>query len=584
MQHLLPVLACIAVAGCTAPPVQPPPATSFPPLVADEFPGAASLLDGFDARSEEAQWLAHDRALFGLRLDRDGEVVRWLLLIEAPLGQQIVARSPDGDEFSIGVGATAVWRFGVTGGDGTREIRVESRLATVRAKVFTAAGELLTDTEASLPVDLLGRGVLPAIDSVREATAAGAAAPVDGAWIEGVLAVRELLDIVRENDALADYFWQVVEKPSLWSVVTSLGVSVAITTSLEQSVPADTPPPIPPAERTFSAPLSIRVNGAPALFVDLLATDPRRPFALCGGIIAAIARHPTRPDTTFRMQLLAARLGAAEAKPGQANGFVGSKPGDEREVAGVKLCWCPAGRFLMGSPPTEPERRPGEDQVEVTLTRGFWIGKYETTQGQWKRVLGQLPGPLTAELLEGDDYPVGNVNFGEAEVFCQELTELGRRTGVLPEGWEFRLPTDAQWEYACRAGTTTATHFGDQLSSRQANFKGKPYRGAEQGPSLDRATRVGSYPANAWGLHDMHGNIFEWCRDWYHRRLPGGADPDLHHAKATATPSEHGDVSRVRRGGCWSDDGWALRTAFRLRFEPERRYDHIGFRVVVVQR
>ena len=81
----------------------------------------------------------------------------------------------------------------------------------------------------------------------------------------------------------------------------------------------------------------------------------------------------------------------------------------------------------------------------------------------------------------------------------------------------------------------------------------------------------------------MHGNTFEWCRDWYHARLPGGVDPDLYLARATATKSEHGDISRVRRGGCWADDGWACRSAFRLRFEPERRYDHIGFRVVAVR-
>ena len=145
--------------------------------------------------------------------------------------------------------------------------------------------------------------------------------------------------------------------------------------------------------------------------------------------------------------------------------FTGAKAGDEREVAGVRLCWCPPGKFTMGSPPDEPERRPGEDRVEVTLTRGFWTGKYEAMQGQWKRVMGQLPGELTAELPEGDDYPVGNVNFAEAEGFCAQLTELGRKSGELPEGWEFRLPTEAQWEYACRAGTTTATAFGDKLSS-----------------------------------------------------------------------------------------------------------------------
>src|SRR4051812_10178019 len=138
----------------------------------------------------------------------------------------------------------------------------------------------------------------------------------------------------------------------------------------------------------------------------------------------------------------------------------GTKAGEERTVAGVGVCWCPPGTFTMGSPPAEPERRPGEDQVEVTLTRGFWAGKYEVTQGQWGRAAGELPGPLTAELPAGDDLPVGNVNFAEAEAFCGRLTDLGRRAGDLPAGWEFRLPTEAQWEYACRAGTTTATAFG----------------------------------------------------------------------------------------------------------------------------
>src|SRR5206468_6957911 len=96
------------------------------------------------------------------------------------------------------------------------------------------------------------------------------------------------------------------------------------------------------------------------------------------------------------------------------DGFDGTKAGEARTVAGIKLCWCPPGKFTMGSPPGEPERRPGEDQVEVTLTRGFWAGKYEVTQGDWKRVVGDLQGPLTAELPAGDDYPVGNVNFSEA--------------------------------------------------------------------------------------------------------------------------------------------------------------------------
>jgi formylglycine-generating enzyme required for sulfatase activity len=238
----------------------------------------------------------------------------------------------------------------------------------------------------------------------------------------------------------------------------------------------------------------------------------------------------------------------------------------------------------MGSPPSEPERRYGEDQVVVTLSKGYWTGKYEVTQGDWKRIMGDLPGPLTDELPADDDLPVGNVNFAEAEGFCAKLTELGHKAGTLPSEWEFRLPTEAQWEYACRAGTTTATAFGDKIGSKQANIKGdKPYNGAERGPTLGRAAKVGSYPPNDWGLHDMHGNTCEWCRDWFHMKLPGGVDPDLYAAKDTATKNRTGDVSRSRRSSCWCDDGWPCRSAFRMRFEPERRYDHIGFRVVAIR-
>jgi formylglycine-generating enzyme len=163
------------------------------------------------------------------------------------------------------------------------------------------------------------------------------------------------------------------------------------------------------------------------------------------------------------------------------------------------------------------------------------------------------------------------------------LTEKSRAAGDLPKEWESRLPTEAQWEYACRAGTTTATSFGDTLSSKQANFQGKPYNGAEDGPSLKRAARVGSCSANPWGVHDMHGNVFEWCRDGDHAKLPGGVDPDLYSTRTTSLFSRTGSVSRMRRGGCWADEGWPCRSAFRAPFEPERRSDHIGVRVVAVR-
>lgn len=261
--------------------------------------------------------------------------------------------------------------------------------------------------------------------------------------------------------------------------------------------------------------------------------------------------------------------------------FEGSKAGEEKEIENIKMCWCPSGSFCMGSPKDEPERRSGENQVKVTLTKGFWMAKYEITQVQWKQIAGAFPGPFTAG--EGDLYPVYTINFAEAEDFCRKLTAKARSSGQLPPGWEFRLPTEAQWEYGCRAGTTTATAFGNSLSSKQANFQGKPYNGGEQGPSLKKAAPVGSYLPNAWGLYDMHGNEYEWCRDWYHNNLPGGVDPDLYGAQSTAVKNGDGTISRVRRGGCWADEGWPCRSAFRLRFEPDRRHDHIGFRAVAVR-
>jgi formylglycine-generating enzyme len=289
------------------------------------------------------------------------------------------------------------------------------------------------------------------------------------------------------------------------------------------------------------------------------------------------------PAFLFIVGLVGYRCGASKNAQHQDSTyfFIGQRAGDERQVAGNKLCWCPPGRFLMGSPPEEPERRSDEDQVEVILTKGFWMGKYEVTQGQWKRVIGKLPGELTEAGGKGGDLPVYNVNYAEAETFCRKLTELGHISSDLPIGWEFRLPTEAQWEYACRAGTTTATPFGNKISSKQANFQGKPYNGAEEGPSLKRATKVGSYQANAWGLCDMHGNVVEWCSDWYHAKLPGGKDPDLSQVKGTRNGD--GTFSRSRRGSAWVDDGWVCRCAFRQRFEPERRYDHIGFRIVAVK-
>jgi formylglycine-generating enzyme required for sulfatase activity len=213
---------------------------------------------------------------------------------------------------------------------------------------------------------------------------------------------------------------------------------------------------------------------------------PSRRFVLAGSLSA----------------LAAGRLAAQPA----ADGFAGAKAGAEREINGIRFCWCPPGRFLMGSPPDEPGRRDNENQVAVTLTRGFWMGKYEVTQGQWARVLGQTPGPLIGGA--GSEFPVYFISYGDAQNFCRALNAEAHSTGALPAPWRFDLPTEAQWEYAARAGTTTPYAFGTAITPAQANF-GKPYSGRASGIPGEVATPVGAYPPNAWGLHDMQGNEFE---------------------------------------------------------------------------
>jgi formylglycine-generating enzyme required for sulfatase activity len=268
---------------------------------------------------------------------------------------------------------------------------------------------------------------------------------------------------------------------------------------------------------------------------------------------------------------------AVEAAAARA-AFAGTRAGEARTIGGMALRWCPAGAFRMGSPADEPGRRADETPVDVVLTAGFWIGQFEVTQGQWVRLMGAVPGELSAG--RGGEFAVYWVSFVDAENFCRRLTEVARAARELPAGWEFGLPTEAQWEYACRAGTTTPFAFGARLTPELGNF-GRPFRGAPAGYPDGSGLPGGKYPANAWGIHDMHGNQWEWCRDWYHAQLPGGTDPDLH--AVPGRPNGDRSYSRVRRGGAWPETEAFCRSAARLRFEPERRSNHIGFRVVLVR-
>ena len=250
---------------------------------------------------------------------------------------------------------------------------------------------------------------------------------------------------------------------------------------------------------------------------------------------------------------------------------------DLGDAVKLTLCYCPAGSFVMGSPASEADRGDGENQVQVRISQGFWLGQTEVTQGQWEAVMKTTPAQQKAKgdsYLEvngvGEDHPMYFVNWEDAQAFIAKLSLCA----ALPEGWKYALPTEAQWEYACRAGTSTVFGYGESLSSQEANFNGDfPYGGGAKGPNLQKTAVVGGYKANGWGLHDMHGNVFEWCADWYGEKLEGGNDP------VGALTGSY----RVFRGGSWFDYGNCCRSAFRVRDEPGDRFSFLGFRLAAVR-
>jgi formylglycine-generating enzyme required for sulfatase activity len=265
---------------------------------------------------------------------------------------------------------------------------------------------------------------------------------------------------------------------------------------------------------------------------------------------------------------------------------------------GMKLVLIPAGSFQMGSPATEDERDEMELQHEVTISKPFYIGAYEVSQAEYSKVMGAPQeggkrnpfnngGRFNEKNGGGPDHPMENVQWDWAVEFCKRLSALPEEKKV---GRTYRLPTEAEWEYACRAGSMTPFHHGTSLSSKDANFNGNyPHGDAEKGPYLRRTSKVGSYKPNAWGLYDMHGNVQEWCADWY--------DPDYYKKSPKTDPQgpEKGVVPtgyknrntpgvgqwyRVIRGGSWLDEARGCRSAYRFRAMPNEPYQLIGFRVV----
>ncbi|HUS35904.1 MAG TPA: formylglycine-generating enzyme family protein [Verrucomicrobiae bacterium] len=230
----------------------------------------------------------------------------------------------------------------------------------------------------------------------------------------------------------------------------------------------------------------------------------------------------------------------------------------------MKLNWVAPGRFVMGSPPAEAGRSNDEGpQTEVTISRGFWLGVCAVTQDEWKSIAEGATG-LNAEpsFFHGDHLPVEQVSWTDCQNWLQELNAL--EESHLLDRFEYRLPTEAEWEFACRAGTQTPFNVGELENSAwyAANSNGQTHAVGEKKP-------------NSWGFHDMHGNVWEWCQDRY-GALPGGSVIDPQGPIA--------GLNRVFRGGSWGVAASRCRSAYRVWNKPDYRDYTVGFRVALGER
>ncbi len=229
----------------------------------------------------------------------------------------------------------------------------------------------------------------------------------------------------------------------------------------------------------------------------------------------------------------------------------------------LEMIWVEPGTFTMGSPTTEAGRSTNETQHEVTLTQGFYLGKYEVTQAQYQAVMTGNTDGLNAtpsNWPNNADRPVEKVSHDDIQKFLTRLN--AQQAGNIPEGWAYVLPTEAQWEYACRAGTTTAYSWGDSITTDNANYSDSGY---------SQTRDVGQYSANPWGFFDMHGNVYEWTADAYASYATGAQTDPFNVGTSGST--------RVIRGGSWANTGTSLRSAHRYDHTPSYRHIHIGFRL-----
>jgi formylglycine-generating enzyme required for sulfatase activity len=257
--------------------------------------------------------------------------------------------------------------------------------------------------------------------------------------------------------------------------------------------------------------------------------------------------------------------------PGEAHRYIESlSEGIDLEMVAI-----PGGEFLMGSPEDEPERYGDESPQHSVSISSFFMGRYPVTQAQWRVVasFSRVERDLDADPshFKGDDRPVEQVSWYDAVEFCARLS---RHTGR-----EYRLPSEAEWEYACRAGTTTPFHFGEMMTTEVANYNGSSYADGPEGESRGETTPVTEFGiANAFGLCDMHGNVWEWCLDHWHDSYEG-APKD-----GSAWLSDDERARRIIRGDSWYDDPGYCRSAYRNHNPPDYRKYDLGFRVVVAPR
>ncbi|MGB8701104.1 MAG: SUMF1/EgtB/PvdO family nonheme iron enzyme [Thermosynechococcaceae cyanobacterium] len=241
------------------------------------------------------------------------------------------------------------------------------------------------------------------------------------------------------------------------------------------------------------------------------------------------------------------------------------------EGINLEMVAIPSGEFMMGSPQTEHEQFAREGPQRKVTVQPFFLGKYPITQAQWRIVAGlpQVKRPIDTDpsRFKGNQHPVEQVSWLDAEEFCLRLSQATGRT--------YRLPSEAEWEYACRAGTQTPFYFGETLTGNLANYYSDvTYQQEKKVKSLSQTTPVGKYPPNAFGLYDMHGNVWEWCLDHWHNSYEGAPD----NGSAWLTTNENN--SRLLRGGSWNSDPGRCRSAYRFSDTPDDRIFDVGFRVV----